>query len=146
MLVAIAKLSDTRKTEIERLSKALEQAKEKKDDEEGDGGMSSSFKSNEKGGKDKKVEKAGLDSAMAAPCQSDHLDVSYSDHSAGFEQLTSWRVGWLGAAAAGSIPAFSTCFSFSSSLCPLSLFFLSTSTFFLEVRKEFVKIEPTVCV
>ena len=132
MLLAIAKLSDTRKAEIERLSKALEQAKEKKDDEEGDGGMSSSLKPNEKGGKDEKVEKAGLDSAMAAPSQSDHLDVSYSDHSAGFEQLTSWRVGWLGASTAGSIPAFATFFSFSSSLCPLSFSFFQLQHSFLK--------------
>ena len=63
---------------------------------------------------EKKVEKAGLDPAAAAPSQPDRLDGSHSDHSAEWcERLLSRQLDWLGAAAAGSSPAsaFSTFFS-----------------------------------
>ena len=54
--------------------------------------------------KEKKVTRAGIEPTVAAPRQPARLDVSRSDHSAGSEQLTSRRAGWLGAAAVGSIP------------------------------------------
>ena len=77
--------------------------------------------------KEKKVTRAGIEPTAAAPSQPTRLDVSRSDHSAAeaaewSERLTSRRVGWLGAAAVGSIPALVTFFSFSS----LLLLFLSS--------------------
>ena len=75
--------------------------------------------------------RAGIEPTAAAPSQPTRLDVSRSDHSAvsfeaaeWSERLTPRRVGWLGAAAVGSIPALVTFFSFSS---PLLLFLSSLS-------------------
>ena len=53
------------------------------------------------------------------------------------ERLTSGRVGWLGAAAVGSIPALVTFFSFSSLLLLLFLSSLSKPIFLLFTRNYF---------
>ena len=79
---------------------------------------------------------AGKQWSVHAPLKARHEAVSF-EAAEWSERLTSGRVGWLGAAAVGSIPALVTFFSFSSLLLLLFLSSLSKPIFLLFTRNYF---------